>query len=90
MFGSVLTAIVSWLLICLPAWFIQDSTSFSAPAGILSIAVLFSALHEIIGGRQDSGREPSWTDAQFVLTLISIAVCWALQQFHLTGLWDLN
>jgi len=88
--GGVSTAIVAWLLICLPVWLIQDSTSLSALVGILGISIFFTLLHESMLRKQDFGKDTSWTDARFVLTLMSIAACWTLQQFHLTGLWNLN
>jgi dolichol kinase len=87
---GVLTSIVSWLIICLPSWLVRDSIPLSAPICILGIAIFFAMLHESIVRKQDFGKEASWTGTRFVLTLMSIAVCWLLQQFHLAGLWKLS
>lgn len=85
--GSALTALVCWLLICLPIWGIQ-LPHFSSPMSILIITLVFSVIHELISGKKDISQEPIWSDSRFILILLAIGSCWGLQHLGLIDIWN--
>ncbi len=88
--GSAISALLSWLLICVPIWFLHRAVPLSAPFGTLAVAVFLMTSYECLSKRKKLEGEPIWTDGRFLATLSSAGILWILQHTHMIAIWNLK